>query len=254
MGSSADGLDARRRDPRLLSAYPSGSYPSLSSQMARLTGVRPSECEYFGAVRASTHHPRIHEGLVDIFDDLLTSSYEDLLHFFGYSRPDTVDGADPLCGEAICWRHPKFGNYADGELASSFANAHTHHYTRALHNGFTCLIWLLTDAANWLPDSHRTRLINGMRTNPYSWTNSMDSLGRADTFRGALWLKSAKTFRFSREVRSALGELVEQSLTELGVLENVGTISDRFIEGGFVAGYYAEQVRLREIRIARQKR
>ncbi len=58
------------------------------------------------------------DGLADVFDELLKTSYEDSLHFFSYSDPDTVDGKPPLCGEAIAWRHHNLGNYTDGELAS----------------------------------------------------------------------------------------------------------------------------------------
>jgi hypothetical protein len=186
------------------------------------------------------------DDLADAFDELLKVSYEDSLQFFSYSNPETFDGKEPLCGEAIAWRHPKFGNYTDGELASSFVGAHTH--VRRVHDGFTCLIWLLTDSANWLPEAHRARLTNGMRTRTYPWAASYDVVGSDNAFYDALWRKTKSTFRFSREVRSGLEELLEGALKELGIAENVAAISRRFVEGGFVEGYFDEQNRLREKR------
>ena len=192
------------------------------------------------------------EGLADEFDNLLEVSYADSLQFFSYSEPDTIDSKEPLCGEAIAWRHPNFGNYTDGELASSFINAHTHSYSRQVHAGFTCLIWLLTDAANWLPASHRTRLINGMRSSTYWWA-SPNHVGD-NPFLEALWRSTKKAFRFTREVRSGLDELVRGALSELGIAESVAAISRRFMEGGFVEGYFDEQTRIREIRAQGEKR
>jgi hypothetical protein len=194
------------------------------------------------------------DGLSDAFDDLLKVSYRDSLHFFSYSDPGTIDGNEPLCGEAIAWRHPQFGNYTDRELASSFVNAHTHDYRRTVHDGFTCLVWLLTDAANWLPETHRSRLTNGMRTHTYWWATSTHTVSSDNTFHEALWRRTKGTFRFSREVRSGLEELVQAALNELGIAESVAAICRRFMEGGLVEGYFDEQKRIREIRLRNEKR
>lgn len=117
-----------------------------------------------------------------------------------------------------------------------------------MHGGFTCLIWLLTDVANWLPEAHRARLTNGMRTRTYPWAASTDIVGSDNGFHDALWRKTKSTFRFSRQVRSGLEELLEGALKELGISESAAAISRRFMEGGFVEGYFDEQNRLREKR------
>jgi hypothetical protein len=194
------------------------------------------------------------DGLADVFDELLKSSYQDSLQFVSYSDPETFNGKEPLCGEVIAWRHPKFGDYTDGELASSFLYAHTHDYSREVHDGFTSLIWLLTAAANWLPEAHRVRLTNGMRTRSNLWAASYHIVRKDNPFYAALWRKTKSTFRFSREVRSGLEELLEGALKELGIAEGVAAISRRFVEGRFVEGYFDEQNRLREGRSARRKK
>jgi hypothetical protein len=190
--------------------------------------------------------PGLDDGLADVFDVLLKCSYRDSLHFFGYSDPDTIDGKEPLCGEAIAWRHPTFGNYTDSELASSFVNAHTHDYLRQRYGGFTCLTWLLTDAANWLPELLRARLINGMRTKTYPWASPTYIIGSRNAFHDALWRRTRSKFRFSREIRSGLEELIGTALRELGVAESVANVTQRFIEGGFVDGYFNENDKRRE--------
>jgi len=190
--------------------------------------------------------PGYDDGLVDAFDDLLRSTYRESLHFFGYSGPDTIDSKEPLCGEAIAWRHPTFGNFTDGELASSFVNAHTHDYQREVHEGFTCLVWLLSDGANWLPDRVRSRLLNGMRMKTYTWAASIHRIDGDNAFNDALVGSIKSKFRFSRNVRAGLETLIDYSLRALGLRETSATISRRFVEGGFAAAYFDEKDRWRE--------
>jgi hypothetical protein len=191
--------------------------------------------------------PGYDDGLADVFDEALQAPYENSLHFFGYSGPDTVNGDEPLCGEAMAWRHPTFGNYTQAELASAFASAHTYHYTRSIHDGMTCLIWLLTDAASWLPDRIRWNLLDGMRSNTYTWAPATHNWSADNAFSHALAGTKSK-FRFSRRVKADLQAMVGTALGELGVAESAGTISRRFIERDFVGGYYDQQDKLREIR------
>jgi hypothetical protein len=49
------------------------------------------------------------------------------------------------------------------------------------------------------------------------------------------------------------GWFVAAALAELGISENVATVSRRFIEGEFAEGYFDEQKRLREARSRVQK-
>lgn len=196
--------------------------------------------------------PGFDSGLADVFDELLKRPYRDSLSFFGYSDPETIDGKEPLCGEAIAWRHPTCGNFSDGELASSFVGAHTHHYGRRVHGAFTCLTWLLADAANWLPELLRKRLMNGMRTNTYSWSTETHVAGTDNAFFDALWRGTKSKFRFSREVRSGLQDLIGHALKELGIVESAAGIAQRFAQGGFVEGYFEDSDRRRARRPRRK--
>jgi hypothetical protein len=190
--------------------------------------------------------PGFDDGFADVFDELLNRSYDDSLHFFAYSGPYTIDGEDPLCGEAIAWRHPRFGNYTDSELASSFVNAHTHHYLRTAHEGFTCLVWLLTDAAKWLPEHVRSRLLNGMRTKTYWWSSDTHLADGDNAFHEALLGSTRSKFRFSPRVRAGLEDLIGFALKELGITERTSIIRQRFMDAGLVEGYFAEKDKWRE--------
>jgi hypothetical protein len=190
--------------------------------------------------------PGYDDGLVHVFDDLLKRPYNESLHFSGYSRPDTIDGKEPLCGEAIAWRHPLLGNFTDGELASSFARAHTHHYARGVHEGFVCLVWLLTEASNWLPDHIRSRLLNGMKMNTYTWATSVPDSD--NTFFNALFARSKSKFRLSRDIRAGLESLIAASIEVLGLSESATSISRRFVEEDLVGAFFDQQDRWRRVK------
>jgi hypothetical protein len=197
--------------------------------------------------------PGLDDGFSDVFDELLNRPYRNSLQFFSYDSPDTIDGEEPLCGEAIAWRHSTFGNYI-GELASSFADAHTLHYLRTVYEGFTCLTWLLTDAAGWLPERVRSRLINGMRVKTHSWAADTHFGGSDNVFQDALWRSARSRFRFSLSIRMGLEDLIGRALKELRIAESAGTVAQRFIKGGFVEGYFAEKDRWRKRVSGRRKR
>lgn len=78
------------------------------------------------------------DDLADVFDELLTSSYQDSLQFFSYSNPDTFDGKEPLCGEAIAWRH----------LNSATIRMVSWHHLLSMH------IPTIITAAKCMADSH----------------------------------------------------------------------------------------------------
>lgn len=182
--------------------------------------------------------PGYDDGLSDVFDALLDPSREDAYQMPGYSNgPETTDGRPPLCGELIAWRHKTFGNYAPSELAYSFVRAHDGDYSRASHSAFDCLIWLLTDAANWMPGRLRNTLLEGMRKRDHWVVDLMQNSGRG-AFTEALLRRSRSRFKFTRSVRSALTDLVGEALGRLKIDEAPATLAARFLAGDFVAGYY----------------
>lgn len=195
--------------------------------------------------------PGYDEGFADLFDDLMSPSREDAYEALRYGRTDTTDGKEPLCGELIAWRHPNFGNYTCEELSYSFVKAHNAHYSRQLFDGFECLIWLLSSAANWMPQRLRDSLTEGMRKRPHWW---LTDFARRNALSDTIIRHTRSRFRFTRELKLALVELITEALQNLAIQENPSVITERFINGGFLEGYYAQQESWRLARRARPKR
>ena len=124
-----------------------------------------------------------------------------------------------------------------------FVNAHDHHYSRHLFSSFECLTWLLSDDANWMPQPLRGTLFDGMRNTTYGWAT--DVMNSTNTFSEALHDRTRSKFKFTREVRLALVELVSAALRKQCIQENPANIAERFVTRGFVDGFYDEQERIR---------
>ena len=183
-------------------------------------------------------------GFEDVFDDLLDPSRKDAYQMPGYSDPRTIDGRRPLCGELIAWRHPTFGNYADRELGASFVNAHTDAYSRSLYDERECLVWLLCDASNWMPEELKVRLIRGV-TNYYCRVGHLFAGGSA---LGKALRGPPSKFRFTRNVRTDIRALVVEAIDKLDIDEDPDVITERFVKSDIVASVYAERRELEEMR------
>lgn len=192
--------------------------------------------------------PGFDEGLSDVFDTLLDPTCEDAYQAPGYGgAPETTDGKKPLCGELIAWRHPTFGNYVPRELAYSFVDAHDMNYPRRSFSFFECSIWLLTDAAGWMPKKLRTTLIDGMGKRDL-WAQDLIRESHRGAFTDALFRRARKSFRLTRSVRAALTNSVGVALQRLKIGENPATVAGRFIEAGFIDGYYDWQDEIARLR------
>ena len=194
--------------------------------------------------------PGLDNGFSDVFDALMNPARKDAYRMPGYGGPpDTSDGKPPLCGELISWRHPTFGNYAPGELAGAFVDAHDGDYSRRSFNAFECLGWLLSDAGAWMPARLREALLTGMRDRPYGW--STDAWRGGGEFAEALLRKTRTGFKVTRGVRASIVELFAKAFDAMGIAEPAAVVADRFIEQEFVDAYYADQERTRLARRAK---
>lgn len=183
----------------------------------------------------------------DVFDALLEPDRKDAYQLHPYADPETIDGHAPLCGDLIAWRHPAHGNYTDTELADSFVRAHDNHYSRELFTAFECLAWLLSDESNWMPSQLCEKLLNGMRNSIFLW--SRDVLDYSTHFSEHLWKRSKSRFKITKNIKSDIEEMFRVALDKLDIEVDPATVTNRFIEGEFIDGYYEEQRRIREARI-----
>src|SRR5690606_21409918 len=107
--------------------------------------------------------PGFDTGFEDVFDKLLEPNNKDADRIFSYGSHYTVDGKQPLCGDIIALRHPKFGNYRPEDLGRWYFEAHDTKYHRSNWEVFEGLVWLLSDNSYWLPENCRQTFIDGIR-------------------------------------------------------------------------------------------
>ena len=189
--------------------------------------------------------PGFDDGFVDVFDELMSPEGSSSCEAFRYTEAETVDGNPPLCGDFVAWRHPTYGNYTPGELSYKFVDAHNGSYSREVFNGFECLIWLLCDESSWMPEELRETLKQGFRERVHWWVTQFSFSSGIVT---ELYERTKSTFRYTRTLRAELVGFCVHALQKLEISEDADEVVSRFIEGGFLEGYYEEEDRIREAR------
>ena len=190
--------------------------------------------------------PGFDDGFADVFDELMSPERLSSCEAFRYSRADTVDGNPPLCGDFVAWRHPTYGNYTPGELSYEFVNAHNGSYSRQVFNGFECLIWLLCDESSWMPEELRETLKRGFKERVSWWVTQVPY--SSDVVLKALYERSKSTFYYTKTLKAEVAGSCAHALQKLEIGEDADKVVSRFIEGGFLEGYYEEKARIRETR------
>ena len=189
--------------------------------------------------------PGFDDGFADVFDELMSPERLSSCEAFRYGEAGTVDGNPPLCGDFVAWRHPIYGNYTPGELSYEFVNAHNGSYSRQVFNGFECLIWLLCDESSWMPEELRETLKQGFRERVHWWVTQFSLSSGIFT---ALCDRTKSAFCYTGPLRAELAGSCVHALQKLEIGEDANNVVSRFIEGGFLEGYYEEQERIREAR------
>lgn len=191
--------------------------------------------------------PGFDEGFADVFDEQMSRENRDSGEVFRYHKEETIDGESPLCGDLIAWRHPSFGNYKPAELSKVFATAHDGSYSRQVFSGFECLIWLLSDGANWMPEKLRTTLKQGFRERVMWWIGD----GTNEKIAEILLDRPRSRFAYTKTLRNELLDKCICALQKLELVDDPNEITAQFIEYGFYEGFYEEQDRIRAHRTKR---
>ena len=191
--------------------------------------------------------PGFDDGFTDVFDKLVAPEGLSSCEALRYGKAQTVDGNPPLCGDFVAWRHPAYGNYTPGELSYEFVSAHDGSYSREVFNGFECLVWLLCDESSWMPDELRETLKRGFRERVLWWVTQVPYSSRSVTL-AALGERPTSAIRYTRTLRTELADACGQVLQKLEIGEEADKVALRFIESGFLEGYYQERKRLQAAR------
>jgi hypothetical protein len=182
--------------------------------------------------------PEFDDGLEDVFDALLSTHQDDAHAMPGYGGWGTSDGEPPACGELIAWRHPTFGGFTNRHLGCSFVDCHNGRYSRRSHSTFTCLVWLLSNRSNWLPDRIKAPLLDGIGARGL-WVH--DLLGTSNPLIDAMLKHGRKSFQATRTVRASAEDFIASALNQLQIDESAATVANRFFERRFIDAWYAEE-------------
>jgi len=189
--------------------------------------------------------PGFDTGFDDVFDELLKPGNKDTDIIFSYGRHDTIDDKEPLCGDIIAYRHPKFGNYNAGELGHWYFSAHDTRYIRSHWEIFEGLVWLLSSSSDWLPEKHRETFIFGICERD-RWFTDINNF--YNPFISALLHKTRKQFKFTKGIQKGLNELVGEAISKLGIVESSEKIIQKLLEIDIINGYYDYRDKLEKIR------
>ncbi len=181
------------------------------------------------------------------FDELMLPENNRLCDTSRYGSAETTDGNEPLCGDFIAWRHPSFGNYTAAELSYQFVTAHNVFYSRKVFSGFECLVWLLSDNSNWMPENLQKVLKQGFKDRVYWWIT--DHYQYDDEIIDMLMEHSRSKFAYTKALRNKLHDKCVGALQELKLdPHQAEKITNSFIEYGFLEGYYDEKDGIKEKR------
>ena len=193
--------------------------------------------------------PGYDDGFEEIFDSLLEGDIRRSSMMPGYGGPpETIGDKAPLCGDLIAWRHPTLGNYKPKELAYSFVTAHTASYSRAVHSGFSCFLWLLSEASAWLPASIRDTLLTGFRDRTHWWIVDIlrDDVGDAFV-KYILDLDDGYRQPNSTEIRGLM-EKTAHALNELGLKSDPKVLTNRLLDAQILQAHALQQSKIQSRR------
>jgi hypothetical protein len=144
-----------------------------------------------------------------------------------------------LCDEEWSLRHPTFGNYDARAVAHFFIQGEMFAPKATRYEIFEYIVWLLSNESGWLPVKHRECLISGAIDWPVWPGASGDGYSDDNEFLNRLnKAKSLKSFRFTKQVRAGLQEMIATALGVLQIGDDPRQIANEFIERRFVEGYY----------------
>jgi hypothetical protein len=211
------------------------------------------ECAHENPATLALYAPQltIHgfdSGFEDAFDELMKPENTSICDSLRYGNPDTVDDNEPLCGDFIAWRHPLYGNYTPSELSYEFVNAHNGSYSRKLFNGFQCLIWLLSENSQWMPKALKDTLIRGFYDRMHWWIIDLLEHENDQTLLDAIFKEEGIDFKYTKPIQDSLFDKIDSVIQELDIDDRARTLTDCFIEYGFIEAYHEETEKVREMR------
>lgn len=155
------------------------------------------------------------------------------------------------CDRRWALRHDRFGNRTEYDVMHFLA------YTGISVHLIDIAVWLLSSASEWLPSSHRSFLLQGVKE--YGrwafWSHSMAFY----SYDGDHFFDSKEELNYLGPVpselpngmRAELEKRIDRSAKELGLPEDSDTMTRRFLDEGFIVALFEVEKRKHESRQAR---
>jgi len=109
------------------------------------------------------------------------------------------------------------------------------------------LIWLLSPDSNWLPEKHRSILIQGIKQCD-RWNADLWNKHFGNPFLYALMNKTRKEFDFTTKIKNGLRKIVDSAKEELGIKEDSEKITRQLMDLDIINGYYDYRAKLNKKR------
>lgn len=183
-------------------------------------------------------------GMGGDFESMFETLYQQSIKEYNKHRKEeskfgtglTIDQTVPICDEVWSLRSPVFGNYKPEYVVEEYFSGGMFGPPVSPYEHIEHLVWLLSDACNWLPANIREYFIDGMaRWGAWLWTPCY-AVDRQWEFKGELrnailYERSKnKDFKWSNKTQNDAINAFENSIDILGLPETPETIFDRFIE------------------------
>jgi hypothetical protein len=153
----------------------------------------------------------------------------------------TVNGATPECDEDFALRHPTFGGYDPVHVASAYFHGGIFGPDVSPYEEADHLFWLLSKSSNWLPESTREILLDGIVSHSrWLWGYIESDKGGEWRHCGAFSKSIYELIEKKKKVlpKSAIFDLenrIAMSVRQLNLPENVDMIKKRFFEDSIIA-------------------
>lgn len=178
-------------------------------------------------------------------EDEIQRLYQIAAEFTGRRRP-----------EQLALRAPDFWDMDPALVACHYVQGDIMGPSTTFYDTVDIAVWLLSEASQWLPTTARAFLTQGMiEWSVWPWHTGqwryeeefgfepIDATGAlADRLHHA---RSAATVRITRKIRADIEHRLDFTAGLLGLPESGGELANRFLEAGFIEGFYEERARRR---------
>jgi len=170
----------------------------------------------------------------------------------------TTSALPPACCEAVALRHPHFGFYRAANIACWFVQGELMGPPVKFYENIDYIAWMLSDQSKWMTRRIRHFLIGGVKDwdvwqwhehPPHDYDFGFQPNPATGSLSHALYkAKAAHSFKLTDECSKDIETRLEFSATLLPLNESGSELTKRFLNTGFIEGWFNAKLRRQEKR------